>query len=396
MATQSFVDQVTAGLEHHEEPEHQVSPLELFFDLVFVFAFTQVTAYLAADPTFEQLARGVLILGSTWWAWVGYAWLTNRLTSDDGLGRLVLMVAMGAMLVVALAVPGAFNDDGLIFALAYLVVRQLQTLALFVLGDRDPEVRAAIARLAVTSAIGPGLILVATTLDGTAQGAVWAVALALDFAGGWLATRGEDREWHIHAGHFAERHALIVIIALGESIVALGVGAEALEVDAGLVGAAALGITFVCGLWWAYFDVVAIVAERRLAQAQGGERGELARDSYSYVHFLMVAGIIISALGLKKTFGDPSEHLKAMPAFCLFGGTALYFVGHLLFRLRNVRTLSRPRTVAVVVLLALIPLGTEVDAIAALALVTAVVAATMAYEAVAYAEARRKIRQALA
>jgi low temperature requirement protein LtrA len=396
-AAQSTADGATAGLVEGEpvEREQRVLPLELFFDLVFVFAITQVTGYLAADPTFEQLARGVLVLGALWWAWVGYAWLTNRSASDEGLARVFLLVAMAAMLVVALAVPAAFNEEALVFGIAYLVVRLLQLAGLWLLGDRTPEVRAAVRTLAVGATIGPALILLAAAFDGVAQGALWAVALLVDFGGAKLSTRGRG-QWQVHAGHFAERHGLIVIVALGESIVALGVGAQALDLDARVIVGAVLGIALVGGLWWAYFDVVAIVAERRLAQASGAERGEIARDSYSYLHFLMVAGIILLALGVKKTLGDPSDPLKAMPAVCLFGGTALYFLGHVLFRLRNVRTLSRTRTIAIVALgVLLAAAGTRVDALVALGLATAVVVATIAYEVMAYAEARDRIRHAV-
>ncbi|WP_205698363.1 low temperature requirement protein A [Conexibacter sp. SYSU D00693] len=381
--------------DQHAEPEQKVTPLELFFDLVFVFGLTQVTAALAANPTWEGLARGVLVLAALWWTWTGYAWLTNRVASDDGPARLVLFCAMAATLVMALAVPGAFDDEAVAFAIAYLVVRQLQSVALWRLGDDDPDVHVAVARLAVTSIVGPVLVLVATGFDGATQGALWAVAILIDFAGGRLATRGERGVWRIHAGHFAERHALIVIIALGESIVALGVGAEELHIGVGVVTACVLGIALVAALWWAYFDVVALVAERRLARAEGAERGEIARDSYSYLHFLMVAGIVLLALGIKKTLGDYDEPLKAMPAVCLCGGAALYYVGHILFRLRNVRSLSRSRSAATVALLATIPLATEVDALVALGVVAAIAVATVAYEAVRYAEARARIRHAI-
>ncbi len=339
------------GAEQHEEPEQRVTSLELFFDLVFVFALTQVTAALAADPTWRGLARGVLVLAALWWTWTGYAWLTNRLASDEGAPRLELFAAMAATLVMALAVPGAFGDEGVAFAVSYLVVRQLHTVMLWRVERDDRMVHVAVVRLAITSAIGPALILVATGFDGAAQGAIWAVALAIDFAGGRLATRGEGG-WRVHAGHFAERHALIVIIALGESIVALGAGADELHIGPGVVAAAVLGVALSAALWWAYFDVVALVAERRLAAAEGAERGELARDSYSYLHFPMVAGIVLLAVGVKKTLGDYDAPLKAMPAVCLFGGVALYFAGHVGFRLRNVGSIGPPRTIAVLVLAA--------------------------------------------
>lgn len=378
-------------VEHHEEREQKVTPLELFFDLVFVFGFTQVTAYLAAQPDFGQLGRGLLILASLWWAWVGYSWLTNWLGSDEGLARISLMSAMGAMLVVALAVPGAFGDDEHIFAVAYLIVRQLQIVALWLTGRHEPAAREAIRRLALTSAAGPGLILLGSFLDELAQYALWSLALVIDYFGGLFATRRAG-EWHVHAGHFAERHALVIIMALGESIVALGVGAEKVELDADVILAAALGIALACALWWAYFDVAAIEAEHRLKSARGAARGELARDSYSYLHLMLVGGVIMLALGVKKTLGDAGHPLKDMPAVAMCVGTAVYFVGHVLFRLRTTGTVGWPRIVAAAVLIALIPLARELDALATLTLVTLVAVGVVAFESLRYAEARDHVR----
>jgi low temperature requirement protein LtrA len=200
----------------------------------------------------------------------------------------------------------------------------------------------------------------------------------------------------VMAEHFAERHGLIVIIALGESIVAIGVGASA-GVGVGVVAAAALGIAVAAALWWLYFDVVALVAQRRLGEAtEGRERNAIARDSYSYLHFPMVAGIVLVALGLKKTLEHVDEPLKLVPAAALLGGAALYLLAHVAFRLRNVRTLNRQRLVAAAVFLALIPLGREAPALATLALAAILLSALIAYEAIRFAEARERIRHRLA
>ena len=196
-------------------------------------------------------------------------------------------------------------------------------------------------------------------------------------------------------GHFAERHGLIVIIALGESIVAIGVGADA-GVDAGVAAAAVLGIAVAAALWWLYFDVVALVAERHLARtAQGRERNELARDSYSYLHFPMVAGIVLLALALKKTLADVGGALDAVTATALLGGTAIYLLAHVAFRLRNVRTLNKQRLVCAALLVALVPAAVELPSLAALAVLAAVLTALIAYETVRFAEARDRIRQQL-
>ena len=239
--------------------------------------------------------------------------------------------------------------------------------------------------------VGSGLLLVAAFLDGPAQGALWVVAFAVDLSGPLL---GGIRGWRLSAGHFAERHGLIIIIALGESIVAVGVGAAELDLDAGVVIAAVLGIAVAAALWWAYFDVVALVAERRLREATGVAQLAMARDSYSYLHLPMVAGIVLVAVGLKKTLAHVEDPLELVPAVALCGGVAMYLVAHVLFRLRNVRTLSRRRLVAAGALLALIPVALALPALGTLAAVTTVCAGLIGYEAIRFAEARRQVRHA--
>jgi len=376
--------------ETREETEHKVTTLELFFDLVFVFAFTQVTAAMADNPTAEGLARGLLVLGAVWWAWVGYAWLTNAIDPEEGVTRLAFFAVMAAMLVVSLAIPEAFDDDAVIFAAAYTVVRFMQ-IALYAISDDDVNLRHAVQRLGLTTAISCGLLFAAAFTDGTLQGALWGVALLIDFGGGLLSgTEG----WSVSAGHFAERHGLIVIIALGESIVALGLGASEDELTGLVVVAAVLGTAVTASLWWIYFDVVALVAERHLHQATGAARNAMARDSYSYIHLLMIAGIVLTALGVKKTLGSVDDPLKTIPAVALCGGVALYLVGHVLFRLRNIGSVAWRRVVAATVCVALIPAAKEVDALVTLAAVTAVLVAMISYEAIRFAEARDRVRHA--
>ena len=367
-----------------------MTPLELFFDLVFVFAITQVTGFVTADPTWAGLVKGLLVLGVLWWAWAAYAWLTNTIDPDEGIVRLAMLGAMAAMLVASLAVPDVFGDDALLFAVAYGAVRAAHLVLYAIAGRGDRDLLAAVARLAVGSAFGVTLLFVAAALDGPAQAAVWAVALLGDLLGPYV---GGGRGWRLSAGHFAERHGLIVIIALGESIVALGVGATNV-LTAGVVAAAILGLTVAFALWWAYFDVVSIVAERRLHETTGTAQLELARDSYSYLHLPMVAGIILFAAGMKKTLGHVGDPLELVPAVALCGGVAMYLLAHILFRLRNVHSLNRPRLVVSALLLALIPLAVELPALATLAIVTALCVGLIAFEAIRYAEARDRIRHA--
>jgi low temperature requirement protein LtrA len=372
----------------------RVTPLELFFDLVFVLALTQCTALMAKDPTWAGLARGLLVLGVLWWAWVAYAWLTSVVDPEEGGVRLVMFVVMAALLVVALCVPGAFGDDALLFALAYGIVRGGQLALYIIASEDDPALRRSVLGLAGGSAIGVGLLIAASGLDGWVQGAVWALALLLDMAEPFFfGAEGWSLE---HPSHFAERHGLIIIIALGESIVAIGVGAG-IVVDAGVVAAAALGIAVAAALWWLYFDVVAMLSERDLARLpRGRERNERARDVYSYIHFPMVAGIVLLALGLKTTLGGVGEELDAVTAFAMLGGTAVYLLAHVAHRYRNVHTVNNHRLVCAAALLALIPVAVEIPALASLAVLTLGLWVLIGLEAVRFAGSRERARQALA
>ena len=369
-------------------PEQRVTPLELFFDLVFVFALTQVTAMLAEDSTDGGLVHALLVLVALWWAWSAYAWLTNNVDPNGTPQRIVVFTAMGAMLIAALAVPQAFGDEAMVFALAYLAVR-LAHIGLFLVGAADAAHRRSILRYTPTSVLGPALIVVAAAIGGDAQVALFGVALALDLAGPYFSgTSG----WVLSPGHFAERYSLIVIIALGESIVAIGVGAEGLALDAGELVAAALGVAASAAMWWLYFDVIAVVAERVLHERTGREQLELARDAYSYLHFLMVAGIVFFALGVKKTLQHVGDELGTVPAICLAGGLGLYLLGHVLFRLRVRGTLNPQRTVAALACIPLAAVATAVPALLALALTAALVCGLVVYEAVRFADTRARIR----
>jgi low temperature requirement protein LtrA len=371
-----------------ETGEKRVAPLELFFDLVFVFALTQVTQLMALDPSWRGLGQGMLVLAALWWAWGAYAWLTNYIAAEEDRERLLMFAVMAAFLVAALAVPEAFDEHALLFAVAYAVARWLH-IFIFAEANDDVDAAEAIRRLARTALPAPALLIISAFMDGTPQALLWVVALAIDFGGPFVfGVRG----FRVSPGHFAERFSLIVIIALGESIVAIGTGIEG-DIDAGVVGGALLGLVIACALWWAYFDVVALVSERHFREMRGEHLVRVARDSYSYLHLPMIAGIILVALGVKKAIGHVEDPLKTVPAVALFGGIALYYAGHLGFRLRNVRSLNRPRLVAALACVCLVPLAPEVDAIWALALGAAVTSAVIAYETIRYAEARRRVRQ---
>jgi low temperature requirement protein LtrA len=387
--TQGRAPRLTAVLRDDE----RVTPLELFFDLVFVLALTQCTALMASLPTWEGLGKGLLVLGILWWSWVGYAWLTSVVDPEEGGVRIAIFAAMAAFLVAALCVPGAFGHEGLLFAVAIGIVRAAHVALMRVASRDDPDLRRSVSGFAISTAIGCGLLVVGSFFDGGTQAAVWAFGLLLDAAGPYFfGTEG----WRLVPGHFAERHGLIVLIALGESIVAIGVGAGH-GVDAGVVAAAVLGVAVAAALWWLYFDVVAIVAGRRLVNAEvGREQNAMARDSYSYLHFPMVAGIVLLALGLKKTLGHVGEPLKLVPATALLGGTALYLLAHVAFRYRHVQTLNTRRLGLAVVLVALVPVALEIPALATLGIISVLLVALIAYETHSYGPSRDRVRHELA
>ena len=368
----------------------QVSPLELFFDLVFVLAITQCTQLMSNDATWQGLARGLLVLGVLWWSWVGYAWLTSVVDPEDDAVRIVIFVAMGALMLVALTVPEAFDSLALTFAVAYGVVRYGQ-IGLFLLASRDePQLRQSVVGLAISTGIGVGILVAASFLDGTAQGALWALALGLDM-GGPLLINSEG--WKLVPGHFAERHGLILIIALGESIVAIGVGVGG-GLSFGQGVAAVVGIGLAAAMWWLYFDVVALVAARRLERAPVGRvQNEMARDSYSYLHFPMIAGIVLVALGMKKTLGHVEDPLELEPAAALLGGLAMYLLAHVSFRYRHVHTVNRRRMALAALFLAFVPVATEIPALATVGVVTVATWILIAYETRLYGENRGRVRR---
>jgi low temperature requirement protein LtrA len=368
----------------------RVTPLELFFDLVFVLAITQCTALMAHDQTWSGLAQGLLVLGVVWWAWVGYAWLTSVIDPEAEAVRFAIFVAMAALLLVAIAVPEAFGSLALTFALAFGVFRCAHIVLFWLAGADDQDLRRSVLGLAISTAIAVGILALASLFDGLAQGSLWALALFLDMAGPYFFG---SEGWKLIPHHFAERHGLIVIIALGESIVAIGVGASGV-LSLGIGTAAVLGVALAAALWWTYFDVVALISARRLDEAEAGKvQNELARDSYSYIHLLLVAGIVLGALGLKVTIGHHAENLHYVPAFALLGGVAIYLLGLVAFRYRHVRTINRRRLGLAIVLLMLIPVATAMPALATLAIVVVLVWGLVAVEHRGYGARREELRR---
>ena len=378
--------------------------LELFFDLVFVFALTQITALMADEPTGTGLLRGTLLIAVVWWCWVGYSWTSNLVKADEGLARVTLLGAMAAMFLVALAITEAFKDlpGGLhgptVFAFCYLVLRATHLGLFWLISGDDPGLRRQIGKFAPTMIGGTALLLLAADTSGTAQLLLWLAAVVADY-GGTLVIGA--RGWRLNsARHFAERHGLIVIVALGESIVAIGVGVTHLAISWPIVIAAILGLAVSASLWWAYFDTAALLGEHALTEAKGEQRVSMARAAFTYLHLPMMLGVVMLALGLKKvlTYVGDTEHyslsyaLYGAPLWAMYGGVVLYLLAHVGFAWRCYRTFKVYRMVAATVLLALVPLVANLPALASLGVLSALLIALNIVESIKYREHREEVR----
>jgi low temperature requirement protein LtrA len=385
---------------------HRVTTLELFFDLVFVYAITQVTTLMSKNTGLDGLAKGLLLLGVLWWCWCCYAWLGTTIRADEGVGRLTLLAAMGVMFVVALTIPEAFDDFAgglyapLLFVGCYFVVRLLH-LAAYLQAARstgDADLLAVLGRIVPSVMVGTLLLGAGAFIGGRAQLALWAIALLIDYVGVYLSGASG---WRVPSpGHFAERHGLIMIIAIGESVVSIGVGMSGLPMSWLVVVTAVLGLTITATIWWLYFDVAALVAERRLSELEGVERVAMARDSFTYLHLPMVGGVVLLALGLKKALlyvadtvnYSPTDALQGVPAWALTAGIASFLVAHSAFRRRNIGAWNRQRLVAAALLLIATPALERVPAAAAVGIVAAGCVLLICYERVRFGAWRHEIR----
>lgn len=380
--------------------------LELFFDLVFVFALTQVTALLAAEPSVHTAVRGVLVLAVVWWCWVAYSWLSNVVKADEGSARVAMVVAMVAMFVIALAIPEAFDDlagglpGPMVFAVGYLVLRTVHVALFLMVSGNDAALRRQVLKFVPTMIGGTALLLAAAQTSGTTQTLLWVAAVVADY-GGTLVIGSKG--WRLNsAKHFAERHGLIIIVALGESIVAIGVGVTRLPISWPILVAAACGLAVSASLWWAYFDTAALLAEQALSRARGDHRVAMARSAYTYLHLPMIVGIVLVALGLKKVLeyvGDEAQHtladkLYGVPLWLMYGGVALFLLAHVAFAWRAYRSVKVQRLVLAVVLVALVPAAATLPALASLGLLSVLLAGLNVFESMRFAEARAEIRHA--
>jgi low temperature requirement protein LtrA len=366
----------------------RVSTLELFFDLVFVFTITQLTAVLSDDPTARGLLRVVLMLGVIFYMYGGYAWLTNAVAPDRAARRLLLLGGMAAFLVLALAIPRAFSEGDVAFGVAYLVIVSIHT-GLYTRAAETDTVRA-LVRIAPLNLGSALLVLAAVVVEGTAAYLLWALAFVLEWFSPPLAGLGDFR---ISPAHFVERHGLVVIVALGESIVAIGIGAADLPVDLTLASVAVLGLLLAACLWWAYFGGDDTRAEHALAAVPDDRRGWVALQAFGYWHLCMLLGIVALAAGLKDAIGHAFDPLDLAHALLLSGGVALFLAADVLFR----RTLDLGpgpvRATAAALALATIPLGLWLSALVQLVVLVLVLAGSLAAEPAVLRPRRRQPRR---
>lgn len=372
---------------------------ELFFDLVYVFAVTQVTDLMTHEHGFVGVLHGLILLGMLWWTWCAFTWLGNQVRADAGIGMIGFGLATVGVFVVALAVPDAWEhaDGGLpgsaVLVCAYLLVRVIHLVVYGAAAQGDSGLRRQIAISWLPLVVMGGLLVLGTVLGGQAQTVLFAVAVLGEWLSIYLTSRRGS--WRIHsAPHWTERFGLFVLIVLGESLAEVGVGAAEHPLTVPLLLAAGLGVGFAICLWWLYFDLVAPATEQRIAALEGAERVRVALEAYVYGHFPLVAGVVLAAVGIEGALrlADTTAPIGAFYGLCLVGGVVLHLTGHLIFDRRVLRARNIARISTLVALVALAPVIILLPALAALASVTAVLTALVVFERVHFAGLRRQYR----
>ncbi|MHC3468929.1 low temperature requirement protein A [Streptomyces sp. 7R007] len=377
----------TAPVREQQQAGRRVTTLELFFDLVFVFTLTQLTVLLTADLSFATAGRVALIFVVLFWMYGAYAYLTNQVPPDRPARRVLLMLGMGAFLVCALALPRVFDDTGVVFGLGFLAVVVVHTALYTRSHGRDAiwyGVPNGLAALSVTAA---------GCFDGLAADGLWVLALVLQFVTPFLAEHGPRRAdgrsaaamrvqlGSLDPAHFVERHGLLLIVAFGESVVAIGTGIGRLPLTPGLFGGAFLSLALAVALWWTYFVRDEELAEAAFRATPPPGRWRLAMNAYYYSFLPMLLGIAYLAAGVKKTLGHLTEHPPAGPALALAGGVALFLAGDVAFRAVLRLYPLRFRASAAPVALATALLGVRVSAAAELLALVAVLVGMLTVEA---------------
>jgi low temperature requirement protein LtrA len=350
------------GLRRPAGTEQRATSLELFYDLVFVFAVTQVSHHLLDDLTWRGAGQSALLLLVVWWSWNYTTWVTNELDPESPVVRLLMIALMLASLVMAAAMPEAFDATAGLFVGAYLTIQVgRHTFLTFIAAGPGTLERERAGRILAWFVFAGVFWVAGAIADGPARTALWLVALAIDYGGPlalfWIPGRpfvGESA-WQVTTGHFSERFGLFIIIALGETIVITGATVTGLHIDAGIVAAFAIAFLTTAALWWLYFTYVARIAERRLEMA--ANRTRMARDAYTYLHVVLVAGIIVSAVGDELVITHPTGHSSLAMTLTVLGGPALYLVGHTLFKYAVFENLPISRLVAIGVLVVLMALA---------------------------------------
>ena len=365
----------TAAAAAQGDGEVRVSSIELFFDLVFVFTITQLTALLASAPNGQSLAQIVLMLTSIWWMYAAFAWLTNAVPPDRAALRLPLLAGMAAFFAISLTIPTAFSGDGVVFACAYLAVIAIHTVLYMQSASWSVAGVWSFARMNV---VAGALILAATIVGGTLEYVLWGLAVPIFAITPALVP--EEAGW-IVPSHFVERHGLVVMVALGESVVAVGIGASGLAITGEMLAVAVLGLILTAELWWVYFggdDVEAEGALRRMTPTR--REFYFTNAAYYWAHLLILLGIVFDAAALERAIGHAFDPLDFARALALAGGTATFLLGHALFR-RFLNLHLRPwRALAALLALATIPLGTEASALAQLTALVAILGACLVLE----------------
>lgn len=360
----------------------RVTTFELFFDLVYVFAFTQVSRLMAETHSAIGIAQALIVLLLLWWTWVGFSWISNAAPADQPFVRTVITAAMIAVFIAALTIPEAYDDlpggwsGPMVFACAYLAVRVIHISLYAVVGWEDPGLRRQLLFFLVAMVPAVSLVLVGAAVGGTAQVWLWLIAILYDLA----ATRVGStlgRGWRLpSASHWAERHGLVVILALGESIVAIGVGVAQEPIDLAITTGSAMSVIVSVLLWWSYFARLAAAGETVLEGRDERQRAILGADAYSYGHFVIVAGIILTALGIE----DAMKHIDDPEPFGVFGAAALgagiatFAAGTILFAVLIGQRRFLMRAVEAVVFIAAIPLLATVPPMWALTVAAAAMA----------------------
>jgi low temperature requirement protein LtrA len=368
--------------------EQRATTLELFYDLVFVFAVTQVSHLLLDDLSWRGAGRMTLALLVVWWAWNYTTWVTNELDPDSAVVRLLLIALMLASLLLAVAIPGAFGDRALLFAGSYVAIQVgRHSFLTFVAAGRGTIERERAGRILAWFVAAGTFWLAGAFADGSARTALWVAALAIDYFAPlvlyWIPGRPplSGDTWDVETAHFAERFQLFMIIALGETIVITGATTSQLDLDAARLVGFGLAFLSTAAMWWLYFDYVAGIAQRRLELA--ADRTRLARDGYTYLHVVMVAGVIVSAVGDELVIAHPTDRLPVREVTIVVAGPAIYLLGHVLFRLRMAGSLSWKRLSGAVACLAVGAVFGWAPGLVVAALVVGVLGAVIGAELVA-------------